>query len=301
MERQKSKKKNLLSPESLVKIKDLSLVAKGVVEGFVAGQHKSPYRGYSLEFAEHRKYVLGDELKHLDWKVYGRTQKFFVKMYEAETNMRVYLILDSSKSMSYSSGGVSKLRYASCLMASLAYLASRQQDLVGTVLFNDHIEKIIPPKNSPGHIRKIMDTLQGMETYGSTNITGVLQELAQKMSRRALLVIVSDLFDNQEQVIDAVRKFRHRKHEIILFHVMDNAETVFPFKNMTTFKDLESSQKMSVDPLALRLDYLKGIQDFKNHYKVSFGKMGVDYQSINTIMPFDFVLSSYLNKRRRFG
>ncbi len=295
-----TKRPGLLSPEVLVRIKDLSLVARGVVEGFVAGHHKSPYKGFSLEFAEHRKYVLGDELRHIDWRVYGRTGKYFVKLFEAETNMRVHLVLDTSQSMGFSYGtNPSKLTYATYLAASLAFLIHRQQDLSGLVTFDETITDFVPARHSQQHLRHLMQRLSKVSSNGKTKTAEVLQKLAERLRRRGLIVLFSDLLDDAESILNAVARFRFHKHEVIVFHILDNAEKVFPFKAMTTFEDLETQARITVDPLALRHDYLEGVEAFCKHYKTNFFKMKVDYIPVNTMIPFEYILSSYLMSRKK--
>jgi uncharacterized protein (DUF58 family) len=296
----KRKRAGLLRPEELVKIKDLFLVARGVVEGFVAGHHSSPYKGFSLEFAEHRKYVPGDELKHLDWKVYGRTQKYFVKLYEAETNMRVTLALDVSESMNFSGGsGPSKMLYCSYLAAALSFLISRQQDMVGLVTFNDRVRDYIPPRNDSAHLRNLIRRISAIECSGETRTAASLRQLAEKIRRRGLVVILSDLLDDPGALLREIRRFRHGKHEVIVFHVLDNAELMFPFKTTTTFLDMERRDRITVDPVALRREYLAGIEAFRQRMKTGLLKINVDYVPVNTLMPFEYVLSNYLNARRK--
>ncbi|MBN2143309.1 MAG: DUF58 domain-containing protein [Candidatus Aureabacteria bacterium] len=294
------RRQGFLKPEEIIKIKDLSLVARGIVEGLVAGHHKSPYKGFSLEFAEHRKYTHGDEIKHLDWKVYGRTEKYFVKLYEAETNMRVYLLLDTSESMNFSGGfGLTKLTYGTYLCAALAYLINKQQDQVGLVTYNNKITRILPPRHHPDHMARMINNLSSIQAEGKTHTSAVLQDLAERIQKRSLLILISDLLDDPETVLRSVGQFRFRKHEIMVFHVLDNAEWIFPYKQMSTFVDMETHQKITVDPIALRMDYLRAIEKFKIHYQAGFSKMNTDYIPVNTLVPFEYVLSSYLAKRKK--
>ena len=295
-----SKRPGLLKPAELVRIKDLFLVARGVVEGFVSGHHKSPYKGFSLEFAEHRKYVHGDEIKHIDWKVFGRTEKYFVKQYESETNMRVYIALDTSKSMEFQGGaGPSKLLYSTYLAAALVYLIGRQQDLVGLVTFDEEIGQFIPPRNSTSHMRNLMKILSELQCGGKTRTLESLKGLSEKLQRRCLIVVISDFLDNPEEIHRAIGQFRNRHHEVIALHVLDNSEIMFPYNTMTTFLDMEGEASLTVDPVALRSDYLKAVETFKRDLKSSFTKMNVDYVPVNTIMPFEYILSNYLEARRK--
>lgn len=292
-------KPGLIRPEELVRIKDLFLVARGVVEGFISGHHKSPYKGFSLEFAEHRKYTYGDEIRHIDWKVYGRTSRYYVKLFESETNMRVYICLDTSRSMEFGQPGNTKLRYSACLSAALAYLISRQQDLAGLVTFSDKINNILPPGNSSAHVRKLIGILSSLEGSGPTGTAASLMSVAEKVRRRCLFVIVSDLLDNTDEIVNALGYLRNKKHELIVFHVLDNAELMFPFKGMTTFVNMEEDSQITVDPVALRKDYLEAVEAFKKQLKTRLLKINADYVPVNTLMPFEYILSSYLTARQK--
>ncbi|EKD27203.1 MAG: hypothetical protein ACD_79C00811G0003 [uncultured bacterium] len=295
-------KKGLLRPEELVRIKDLFIFARQVVEGFATGHHKSPFKGFSLEFAEHRKYVLGDELKHVDWKVYGRTQKYFVKLYEAETNMRVHILLDRSNSMNFSfANAPSKILYSTYLSAALAYIVSKQQDLAGLVTFNDTSIDMIPARNSTVHLKILMDKLSSINANGKTSIANAINQLAQKLKKRGLIIIISDLLDESSELIKAITRLKHSKHEIIVFHVLDNAEISFPYKVPTTFLDMEGSERITVDPIALRKEYIDSMNHFQKEMKTSLSKMNVDYVLTNTMVPFEYVLSNYLNMRRKIS
>lgn len=296
---QSKKKQAILKPEELVKLKDLLLVARGVVEGFIAGHHKSPFKGFSLEFAEHRKYTEGDDTKHIDWKVYGKTEKHFVKLYEAETNMKVYIAIDASNSMNFKGvTDVSKMQYSIYLAAALLYLINKQQDQAGLLIFNDKVVKMIPPKNGRAHLKQCMDILSEIKPLNSTNISDSLKKLSEKIKRRGLIILLSDLMDNPDKIISSIHALRHAKNEVIVFHVLDNAELTFPYNKAITFNDLETTQKITVDPLILRSEYIKAITDFQNKIKKSLYKINADYVSVNTIMPFEHVLSSYINLRR---
>lgn len=293
-------KRKLLKPEELIKIKDLFLIARNIVEGFVTGLHRSPYKGFSLEFAEHRKYVPGDELKHIDWKLFARTQKYFVKQYESDTNMRVYLCLDVSHSMDYgASGQITKLNYSSLLAAALCYLISKQDDLYGLITLHETLETFIPAKNSLSHMRYMMDHLNQIKTSKKTSLSRSLNLIAEKVKKRALFVLFTDFFDDLESVFKSLARFKHLRHEVIVFHVLDNDELLFPFKTMSIFQDMETEARLLVDPVALRKEYLKAMEHFKKEIKIRLSKLNIDYVPVNTLFPFEHVLANYLHLREK--
>jgi len=292
-----SNARRILTPKELIKIKDLFIVAKGVVEGFTAGHHKSNFKGFSLEFAEYRKYVPGDEIKHIDWKIFARTNKYFVKLFEAETNMRVFIALDSSASMSFQGTlGYSKLEYAKRLAAALSFLVSKQKDLIGLVTYNEDSLDFISPHNGLKHTQNIIDTLTKIVPSGRTNIFNSLKTLSDRLKRRSLIVIISDLFDDVESLLHLVRTLKHAKHEVMVFHVLDNDEVSFPYKRTTSFIDSESSYSLTVDPIALREEYLHAMDLFKNNLKIQLNKYDIPYIFVNTLIPFEYILSQYLTK-----
>jgi len=294
-----SSQRRILTPKELIKIKDLFVVAKGVVEGFTAGHHKSSFKGFSLEFAEYRKYVPGDEIKHIDWKIFARTNKYFVKLFEAETNMRVFIALDSSASMGFKGfAGYSKLEYAKRLAAAFTFLVAKQKDLIGLVTYNEEVVNFIPSRNGLKHTQNIIDRLTNLSPVGKTNIFNSLKSLSDRLKRRSLIVIISDLFDNVESLLRLVKTLRHARHEIMVFHVLDNDEISFPYKRTTDFVDNESSYSLTVDPIALREEYLQAIDVFRNHLKMQLNKYDIPYVFANTLIPFEYVLSQYLSKRK---
>lgn len=294
-----------LDPKTLNKIASLELRARRVVEGTLAGMHRSPYRGVSIEFAEHREYVPGDEIRHLDWKVYGRTDRFYIKQYEEETNLRAMLCVDASRSMEYRSDpeGMTKRDYASTLAASLAHLLLRQRDAVGLVCFDREVARQIPWSSSPGHLRTVCDALQHAEPRPATDIGRVLHELADTLPRRGLICFCSDLFDAPEQTLAGLRHLRHRQHEVILFHVLDRHELEFPFQALTLFEGLEASPPLLADPRALRTAYLEEVATFRTTVKQGCLTNQVDYVEMPTDQPLDVALSAYLATRasRRGG
>ena len=235
----------------------ISMRAKMIVEGYIIGQHRRPYHGFSVEFAEHRSYEPGDEVRHIDWKLYGKTNRLYVKRYEEETNLRAHLILDTSKSMAYTSGGVSKLEYGSYLLAALSYLMISQQDAAGVVLFDESIRSFVPPKSTPSHLNTLLNVLDVKSPGVDTKIEPVLHEMAERIKKRGLVIIISDLFDEPNNIMNGLKHFRHSKQEVILFHVLDRNELEFDFntRTRTKFIDMESGEEITTDPWHVQNDY----------------------------------------------
>ena len=242
----------------LARIDSMQLLAKVVVEGFVLGLHRSPYRGFSVEFAEYRQYSPGDEVKHVDWKVYGKTDRYYIKQFEEETNLTCYLIVDSSASMGYRSSqhGPTKLQYAARMAACLAYFMMRQRDAAGLMIFDTKIRTALPPRLRQTHLKHILAALEQAEPGGETHISGPLHELAEGLKRKGLIVLISDLLDDPEKVISALQHFRFQGHEVIVFQVMDDGELNFPFTTMTEFTDMETGQKVMVTPEGMKPVYM---------------------------------------------
>ena len=287
-----------LEPQALARMENLSVVARGVVEGCISGLHSSPYKGFSAEFAEHREYTAGDDPRHLDYRMLGRTDRLYVKQYEEETNMRVQILLDGSGSMGYShEGRLSKLEYGSYLTAILAYLMTRQQDSVGLTTFDTQIRLDMPARSSPRHFNEMMQQLEAVRPGGETDIAETLHRLANRFKRRCLIVLVSDLYDEPEEVIRALHHFRHRRHEVIVFHVLDKAEIEFPFRDVIAFHDLETDERIQVDPAYVRQPYLEQIQAFIEGYRRACAEARIDYVATDTSVPYDFMLARYIAKR----
>jgi len=287
-----------LEPQALARVENLSVVARGVVEGFISGLHSSPYKGFSAEFAEHREYTAGDDPRHLDYRMLGRTDRLYVKQYEEETNMRVQILLDGSGSMGYShEGRLSKLEYGSYLTAILAYLMTRQQDSVGLSTFDTQIRLDMPARSSPRHFNEMMQQLEAVRPGGETDIAETLHRLANRFKRRCLIVLVSDLYDEPEEVIRALHHFRHRRHEVIVFHVLDRAEIEFPFRDVIAFHDLETNERIQVDPAYVRQPYLDEIEAFIEGYRRACAEAQIDYVATDTSVPYDFMLARYIAKR----
>ena len=279
----------------------ISMRAKMVVEGYIIGQHRSPYHGFSVEFAEHRSYEPGDEIRHIDWKLYGKTNRLYVKRYEEETNLRAHLILDTSKSMAYTSGGVSKLEYSSYLLAALSYLMIRQQDAAGIVLFDKDIRSFIPPKSIPSHLNTLLNTLDIDSPGDDTRIEPVLHEMAERIKKRGLVIIISDLFDDPENIMNGLKHFRHSKQEVILFHILDRNELEFDFNRRTKFVDMESGEEITTDPWHVKNEYKNLIKGLQNYYKSECRLNLIDYVPLFTDDSLDKGLSEYFNKRQKLG
>ena len=279
----------------------ISMKAKMVVEGYIIGQHRSPYHGFSVEFAEHRSYESGDEVRHIDWKLYGKTNRLYVKRYEEETNLRAHLILDTSKSMTYTSGGVSKLEYGSYLLAALSYLMISQQDAAGIVLFDESIRSFVPPKSTPSHLNTLLNVLDVKSPGVDTKIEPVLHEMAERIKKRGLVIIISDLFDEPKNIMNGLKHFRHSKQEVILFHILDRNELEFDFNTRTKFIDMESGEEITTDPWHVQNDYKNLIKGLQDYYKSECRLNLIDYVPLFTDDSLDKGLSEYFNKRQRLG
>ena len=288
-----------LKPEALAKFQRLDLVARAVVEGFVSGLHRSPYHGFSVEFAEHREYVPGDNPRDLDWLALARTDRYFIKQYEEETNLKAHLLLDCSGSMAFRSDGLSKLEYGCYLAASLAFLMVRQQDSVGLVAFDHKIRHFIPPGGTRIHLNLLLRTLEGLSGEGETDLSGTLHELAERIRRRGLIIVISDLYDEPREVLHALSHFRHKKHEVMVFHVLHHHEVVFPYRRLTDFVDMETNQKVQVDPAYVREAYCRAIREFIDGYRRECAQLNVEYVLTDTSVPFDNLLFAYLSKRQQ--
>ena len=282
-------------------LNSISMKAKLVVEGYIIGQHRSPYHGFSVEFSEHRSYEPGDEVKHIDWKLYGKTNRLYVKRYEEETNLRTHLILDTSRSMSYTSNKISKLEYGSYLLAALSYLMISQQDAAGVVLFDEKIRSYIPPKSTPSHLNTLLNVLDVPEPGNNTKIESVLHQMAERINKRGLVIIISDLLDEPKNVLNGLKHFRHKKQEVILFHILDRNELEFEFENRTKFVDMESGEEITTDPWHIKNDYKNLILDIQKYYRRNCRLNKIDYVSLFTDDSLDKGLSEYFNKRQRLG
>ncbi len=296
-----SSHRTFLDPTVIAKLSSISLKATYIVEGTIAGLHKSPYHGFSVEFSEHREYVEGDEIRHIDWKLYGKSDKYYVKQFEEESNLRCYLLLDSSNSMGYSSDGkMTKLEYGSYVAASLAYLMVKQGDAVGFMTFNEDIADFVPPRSTLSHIRVIHDKLENLKPSKKTNISKALTDLAKNIKRRGLIIVISDLFDDPKRVLDSLKHFRYRKHEVVVLHILDTAELEFPFSDFILFEDMESDLKVMADSKAIRNEYLSRIRAFIDELRDNCRKNRIDYALFNTSTPLDATLATYLLRRNKY-
>lgn len=287
----------------LARIDSMQLLAKVVVEGFVLGLHRSPYRGFSVEFAEYRQYSPGDEVKHVDWKVYGKTDRYYIKQFEEETNLVCYLIVDASASMGYKSTpeGTTKLTYAARMAACLSYFMIRQRDAAGLMIFDTKIRTALPPRLRQTHLKHILSALETAEPGGETNISGPLHELAEGLKRKGLIILISDLLDEPDKVLSALQHFRFQGHEVIVFQVMDDGELKFPFTTMTEFTDLETNQKIMVSPEGMRPVYMEELRQFLSAYEKGCASIHADYALFDTTKPLELALSEYLHRRSRMG
>jgi len=297
----------LLDPDALSKIGRMEMIARGVVEGFVAGRHRSPYRGFSVEFADHREYVPGDNTRDLDWRVYAKSDRYYIKRYIEETNLRSVILLDASGSMKYTGDSaarrhgarLSKFEYGQFLAASLAHLMIHQQDAVGLVTFDTAIRRYIPPRSRSSHLRSILEELDATTPGEETSLPPIFHDIAERIHRRGLIIIISDLFDDPDEMVKALHHFRYRKHEVIVLHIMAEEEFSFPFDRWSLFRDLEvAGQKVQLDPRSIRAAYLDEIQRFVGGIERGCGQMNIDYVPMTTRRDFDVALVTYLARRR---
>ena len=292
--------RQFLQPHVVSKLANMEIRARLVVEGFITGLHKSPYHGFSVEFAEHRQYMPGDEIRHIDWKIYGKTDRYYIKQYEEETNLKSYIVLDASRSMEYASpGNIRKIEYASYLAASLAYMMIKQQDAVGLSVFDEAITSYLPPHATKGYLRQILIALQQVQATRRTGAGKSLHQVADRIKRRGLVVVISDLFDKPEEVIGALKHFRHKKNEVIVMHVLDPMERSFAFGGDALFKDMETSEHLMTQPWQIQKAYQQAMGDYLEHYKRQCRENAIDYVLLDTRTPFDQALVEYLSKRAR--
>lgn len=288
-----------LKPEVIRTVARLDLRARFIVEGFLSGLHASPFHGFSVEFSEHRRYAQGDDPKDLDWLVYAKTDRFYVKKYQAETNITGYLIMDLSESMAYTyRQELTKFEYGVCLAAALGYLMIHQQDPVGLMTFDDRIRHSLKPHSKRTQLGNILALLSSLKPTGPTDIAKNLRNIAAMIRHRGLLMIFSDLLAEPQPVIDTLHLLRHAGHDVILFHVLDEAEVHFPFEGMVDFRDPESGDTLVVDAAGMRADYLDAISELREHYRRECSKMGIDYVPLDTSMAFDKALLGYLSSRQ---
>jgi len=288
-----------LDPKVLARLEGLQLRARLIVEGYVSGVHRSPYQGFSIEFAEHREYAPGDDLRYVDWKVFGRTDKIYLKQFEEETNQICNVLLDTSESMRYRSdrAPMSKLEYAQCAAAALCYLILQQQDSAGLVTFDREIRALARPSSNPSHLKELLHVIGESVPERKTDTGPIFHDLAERFKKRSLVVILSDLFDEVDSMLAGLKHFRHRRHDVILFHVLDPAELDFRFQRITLFRGLEQLPDVLVDPRALRKAYLREFDGFVRQVKKGCRMHRIDYVQMRTDRSLELALSSYLSSR----
>jgi uncharacterized protein (DUF58 family) len=286
-----------LDPLVLAKVRSLELQARLIVEGYLSGMHKSPYHGFSVEFAQHREYVPGDDIKHVDWKVYGRTNRFYLKQYEEETNLVLWLLLDVSESMRYGSGPVSKYDYACMTAAALAYLTLGQQDSVGFVTFDSQVRSFLKPSGQPSQLKELVHLMNRGCGEQKTSLAPIFHDLAERIARRSIVVLISDLFDDPEGILAGLKHLRYKRHEVVVLHVLDRAELEFPFQEATLFRGLEEYPDLLTDPRTLRDGYLEQVSLFISQLQRGCRGQNIDYVSLRTDSNLGVALSSYLASR----
>jgi uncharacterized protein (DUF58 family) len=294
-----AQERQFLDPMVVARLGTLELKARTVVEGFLSGLHRSPFKGFSVEFAEYRQYIPGDDLSTIDWKVYARSDRYYVKKFEEETNLDCHLMLDISASMGYGSGGLTKHAYSQYLAASLAYLMNRQRDRVGLTSFDDRTVEMLPASARPGHLRALLLTLDRLCLGRQTNVSKPLHQLADSLSKRGMVILISDLLDDADAVIQGLKHFQFRGTDVIVFQVLDPDERHFPFERPTMFEDLETSEEITAVPAAVREHYLEAIGGLIDRYRRDLGACGIDYHLLTTDQPLEMALLAYLSTRAR--
>jgi len=288
-----------LAPEVLARISSLELLARTVVEGFISGLHRSPYTGFSTEFAEYRQYMPGDDLRYLDWKLLGRTDRYYIKKYRADTNAQCHILIDASASMRYTTTGITKLQYAQFLGSSLAYLANKQQDAVGLIAFDQEVRTHVPAHNRSGHMRTIFGRMEQLEAGNQTKLSEMLHLAAERITRRGIIVVISDFYDEPEAIINAWRRLRFKGNDVIVFHVLDKNETDFDFTEPVLLEDAETEEQIHVMPDILAEGYRGAVREHLERLREAAAQNKIDYELLTTDKPLDFALFSFLAKRAR--
>ena len=291
-----------IDPKSIQRISRLDVRSRMVVEGFLTGQHKSPYNGFAIEFAAHREYVPGDEIKHIDWRVWSKTDRLYIKQYEEETNLKCHILLDCSKSMRYGEKTEfpwSKFDFAATAVASLAFLLQQQQDAVGLTTFNTKIERQLPPSSHPSQLKRLLHELEQVQPDEQTDVGGLFLQLASQIRQRGIVVLVSDLFVDLKTLTEALKQFRLRRHEVIVMHVLHEDELTFPFEDITQFRGLEVDRQLQTNPRALRKSYLEIFGRYLQDVKKACASQSIDYVQLSTAEPLDAALAAYLTLRQK--
>jgi uncharacterized protein (DUF58 family) len=288
-----------LRPDVISQVQNLELRARFIVQGFMSGLNKSPYHGFSAEFSEHRKYELGDDLRTIDWNVYAKTDRYYIKKFEAETSLDCYLCIDASQSMDYGSAGfMTKFDYAICIAAALGYLSLSQQDSVGLVVFDEKLRAFLPPKSKRSHLFTILAQLANTKPTGQTRLAACLHEIANRVRKRGLIILLSDLLAEPEPVIEALHHLRFRGHDLIVFQVLDVAEATFPFEGQVRFEDAETAERLTTDPRSIQASYLEALGNFIASYRRECVLMRADFNTVDTSMTFDKALMEFLVQRQ---
>jgi uncharacterized protein (DUF58 family) len=291
-----------LQPSIIARIQGIELKARLVVEGFITGLHKSPYHGFSIEFAEHRQYMPGDEIKFIDWKVFGRTDRYYVKQYEDETNLRCTILVDSSASMNFASkGNISKFEYASYLAAAMAFMMMKQQDAVGLALYDAQVRSYLPARSKKSYIQEILRALASATPSNQTGTASALGQVAERISRRGLVIILSDFFDSMDSIVPALKRFRHNNHEVLAFQILDPRERDFNFGADAVFKDMETGDEITTQPHQIKASYASAMQTFTESLKRACRERNIDYTLLDTTQPFDTALMQFLSKRQKIS
>lgn len=293
--------RRFLHPEAIRRISRLDLRARHVVEGFLAGLHRSPYFGQSVEFVQHRQYAWGDDLRYVDWKVWARQDRYYVKQFEEDTNLRCTLVVDVSASMQYGSRGMSKYEYAATVAACLAYLVLRQQDAIGCVAFDQNVRMTVPPRTRRSHLDSILQALDASQPQNKTDLGLILRGLAESLPRRGMVVLISDLLVPREGLVSGLKLLSGRGHDLLVFHVLDDDELDFPFSGPTRFEGLETAEQLPCNPRALREGYLEALRAYLDEVRRGCLSHQADYMLVRTSQPLDAVLVTFLNNRRALG
>ncbi len=289
--------RRFLHPDTIARISRLDLRARHVVEGFISGMHKSPFFGHSVEFIQHREYTPGDDIRHLDWKVWSKTDRFYVKQFEEETNLRSHLVVDVSESMHYGRGPLNKYEYACTIAACLGYMLLRQQDAVGAVTFDSDVRQIVPARSQQTHIDALVGAMHVSRPREKTDLEKILRRVAETVTARGMVILVSDLLADRESLFRGLEMLRHRRHDVLVFHVLDDDELTFPFAGSTRFEGMEEQPNLLCDPRALRDGYLEALEEYLVEVRRGCARQGIDYALVRTGDYLDAVLSKFLHHR----
>jgi uncharacterized protein (DUF58 family) len=292
-------KNTYLNPSIINQIDNLYLKAKMIVEGYMSGLHKSPYHGFSIEFSEHRAYGIGDEVKNIDWKLWSKTDKYYIKRFEEETNLLAHIFLDSSKSMDFASSDISKFEYSKIIVAILSYLMTQQKDATGLVVFDSDIKSTIPPKNNKAHLNTLLSIIENTTIGDDTNISKVLHLGAEKIKKKGLVILVSDLMDDPINVMDSLKHFKYNNNEVLVFHILDPKEKNLDYNDRIIFEDMETNKIIETEPWQINKTYKKEIEDLIKYYKTECSINKIDYNLLITNQKLEIALSKFLNKRKK--